>query len=107
MRNYQGNTQWTRYHIAKFLKLLQSLRANKQHGLDELQQSEYINCLENCTQKAVLSVSLSKWIDALNELLQDSVVDLVQLNFFIKDLDKIGSMLTRFADEAKVRQRLY
>ena len=107
MRRYQRNIQWTRCHIVKFLKLFQNLRANKQHGLDEIQQSKYINCLENCTQRAVLSVSLSKWIDVLNEFLQDSVMDLVQFNIFIKDLDEIGSMLIQFADETKVRQRLY
>lgn len=57
--------------------------------------------------RAVLSVSLSKWIDVLNKLLQDSVMDWVQFNIFIKDLDEIGSMLIQFADETKVRQRLY
>lgn len=34
-------------------------------------------------------------------------MDWVQFNIFIKDLDEIGSMLIQFADETKVRQRLY
>lgn len=47
------------------------------------------------------------WLEVLNELLEDSDTDLVQFSIFIKDLDEIGSMLIQFADETKVRQRLY
>lgn len=34
-------------------------------------------------------------------------MDLVQFNIFIKDLDKMQSMLIQSADETKVRQKLH
>lgn len=43
----------------------------------------------------------------LNELLQDSDMGLVQFYIFIKDLDKMRSVLIQFADETKVRQKLH
>lgn len=90
------------------MKLFQVLRANEQHGLGELQDSEYINCLENCNRKTVLSVSLSRWIDVVYVLLPDSVMDLIQFNIFIKDLGEIGSMFsfTVFHSQMKPKTKI-
>lgn len=87
------------------MKPFQILAANKQQGLGEPQQSNYISCLENCTESS--SQCFTDKRDALNELLQDSDVDLVQFNIFIKGLDETQSMLIQFADETKVRQKLH
>lgn len=89
-----------------FLKPFQVLVANKWQHLGEPQQSNYIKCLENCTQNSSQHFTVKKK-KVLNELLQDLDMDLVQFNIFIKDLDKMQSMLIQFADETKVRQKLH
>lgn len=87
------------------MKPFQILAANKQQGLGEPQQSNYISRLENCTESSSQCFTVQR--DALNELLQDSDVDLVQFNIFIKGLDETRSTLIQFADETKVRQKLH
>jgi len=61
------------------------------------------NWLDGCSQRAVVSISMSRWKPVMSDVLQRFVLRLALFKFLINDIDSgIECTLSKFSDDTKL-----